>query len=306
MGSPRVYDSAALNAALLEAASPSYAGTAAARLQPSLAPSSLTPSSLTPSLLTPSLIDPRFEHESCGVGFVATLTDQPSHRILEQALEALARLAHRGAIASDGVSSDGIGIATAIPRELLLASTGVSLAPEQPLAVGVVFFAQEARESHFDLEDALAHQGFRVLDWRDVPTRPGDPGGDRSLDDAGHPARAAHPPTISNTIERRLYLARKDYERRESQGYICSLSSRTMIYKSMCSGRQLPHFYPDLEDSRYVTPFAIFHQRYATNVAPSWDRAQPLRTLAHNGEINTVWGNRARMDARTAGLCPMS
>ena len=291
MGSPRVYDSPALNAALLEAASPSYAGTAAARLQPSLAPSSLTS----------SLIDPRFEHESCGVGFVATLTDQPSHRILEQALEALARLAHRGAIASDGVSSDGIGIATAIPRELLLASTGVSLAPEQPLAVGVVFFAQEARESHFDLEDALAHQGFRVLDWRDVPTRPAI---------LGEIARSTMPvirhvlltTDDQHTIERRLYLARKDYERRESQGYICSLSSRTMIYKSMCSGRQLPHFYPDLEDSRYVTPFAIFHQRYATNVAPSWDRAQPLRTLAHNGEINTVWGNRARMDARTATL----
>ena len=104
-------------------------------------------------------------------------------------------------------------------------------------------------------------------------------------------------------IERRLYLARKDFERRNTPGYVCSLSSRTIIYKSMCSAVQLPHFYTDLEDPRYTTPFAIFHQRYATNVAPSWDRAQPLRTLAHNGEINTVWGNRARMDAR-AGTLP--
>ncbi len=235
------------------------------------------------------------------MGFVATLTDQPSHRILEQALEALARLAHRGAIAADRVSSDGIGIATAIPRELLLASCGLTLAPDQPLAVGVVFFPQDAHESHYDLEDALAHQGFRVLHWRDVPTRPAI---------LGEIARSTMPVirhlllTSENQegMERRLYLARKDYERRGSEGYVCSLSSRTMIYKSMCSGRQLPQFFPDLEDSRYVTPFAVFHQRYATNVAPSWDRAQPLRTLAHNGEINTVWGNRARMDARDATL----
>jgi glutamate synthase (NADPH/NADH) large chain len=252
-------------------------------------------------LPAPTLIDPRFEHESCGVGFVATLTDQPSHRILEQALESLARLAHRGAIAADRVSSDGIGIATAIPRELLLASSGVSLEPWQPLAVGVVFFDKGAHESHYNLEDALAHQGFRVLSWRDVPTRP---------EILGEIARSTMP-VIRHVLlttddhermERRLYLARKDYERRGSEGYVCSLSTRTIIYKSMCSGRQLPHFYPDLEDSRYITPFAIFHQRYATNVAPSWDRAQPLRTLAHNGEINTVWGNRARMDARAATL----
>ncbi len=247
------------------------------------------------------LYDPRFEHESCGVGFVATLTDIPSHTILEQALEALARLEHRGAIAADGLSSDGIGICTGIPRELLLASAGVVLAPAQPLAVGVVFFPAASAESHSNLEDALAHQGFEVLAWRSVPTRP---------EILGEIALSTMPVirhvllTTSNpdAIERRLYLARKDFERRGTPGYVCSLSSRTVIYKSMCSGRQLPHFYADLEDPRYTTSFAIFHQRYATNVAPSWDRAQPLRTLAHNGEINTVWGNRARMDARAATL----
>ncbi len=266
----------------------------AASLSPSCAPRTL-------SSLLPTLDDPRFEHESCGVGFVATLTDEPSHRILEQALEALARLAHRGAIAADGVSSDGIGIATAVPRELLLAETRIELAPEQPLAVGVVFFEKDAHESHFNLEDALAHQGFRVLGWRDVPTRP-DVLGEIALSTMPLIRHVLLTTDDHEHMERRLYLARKDYERRGSEGYVCSLSTRTMIYKSMCSGRQLPHFYPDLEDSRYVTPFAIFHQRYATNVAPSWDRAQPLRTLAHNGEINTVWGNRARMDARAATL----
>ena len=247
------------------------------------------------------LYDPRFEHESCGTGFVATLTDIPSHRILEQALEALSRLAHRGAIAADGLSSDGIGLATAIPRELLLASSGITLTAEKPLAVGVVFFPSDAEPSHFHLEDALAHQGFEVLAWRSVPTRP---------EILGEIARSTMPLirhvllTTDNPdgMERRLYLARKDYERRAAPGYLCSLSSRTMVYKSMCSGRQLPRFYRDLEDPRYVTSFAIFHQRYATNVAPSWNRAQPLRTIAHNGEINTVWGNRARLDARAATL----
>jgi glutamate synthase (NADPH/NADH) large chain len=253
------------------------------------------------SCSAPTLIDPRFEHESCGVGFVATLTDQPSHRILEQALEALSRLAHRGAIAADGVSSDGIGIATAIPREFLLAETGITLGADEPLAVGVVFFAQDAMVSHHNLEDSLAHQGFRVLHWRDVPTRPAILG-EIALSTMPVIRHVLLTTDNHENMERRLYLARKDYERRGSEGYICSLSSRTMIYKSMCSGRQLPHFYPDLEDSRYVTPFAVFHQRYATNVAPSWDRAQPLRTLAHNGEINTVWGNRARMDARASTL----
>src|SRR5690242_10981126 len=119
----------------------------------------------------PSLLDPRFDHESCGVGFVATLTNQPSHGILANALTALARLEHRGAIAADGKSSDGIGITTGIPRDFLLAETGVKLAAEKPLAIGVVFFPQTG-ESRADLEQALAAQNLRVLAWRDVPTRP--------------------------------------------------------------------------------------------------------------------------------------
>ncbi len=247
------------------------------------------------------LYDPRFEHEACGTGFIATLSAQPSHAILEQALTALGRLAHRGAVAADGLSSDGIGITTAVPRELLLATAGFTLRPDQPLAVGSVFFPRDGQESHANLEDALAHQGFEILAWRTPPTRP------EILGAIAHSTMPVIRQVLATTtdlenIERRLYLARKDFERRETPGYICSLSTRTLIYKSMCSARQLAEFYLDLADARYVTPFAVFHQRYATNVAPSWDRAQPLRTLAHNGEINTVWGNRARMDARAATL----
>ncbi len=118
----------------------------------------------------PTLLDPRFDHDSCGVGFVATLRNIPTHEILTQALTALARLAHRGAIAADGKSSDGVGIMTAIPREFLLTSTGVSLDAEQPLAVGVVFFPSESSAGKESLEQALAAQKLQVLAWRVVPT----------------------------------------------------------------------------------------------------------------------------------------
>jgi glutamate synthase (NADPH/NADH) large chain len=254
-----------------------------------------------------SLIDSRFDFESCGVGFVATLENQPSHDILTKALTALARLAHRGAVAADGKSSDGIGIHTAIPRELLLASTGISLDPAQPLAVGMVFLAAETSAASVavqELEQAVAAQGFSILGWREVPTRP---------EILGEIARSTLPvirqvlltdtaPGTYQERDRRLYLARKQFERSGAQGYVCSLSSSSIIYKAMCAARLLPEFYPDLADERFVTPFALFHQRYATNVAPSWDRAQPFRILGHNGEINTIWGNRARMTARAATL----
>jgi glutamate synthase domain-containing protein 2/glutamate synthase domain-containing protein 1/glutamate synthase domain-containing protein 3 len=257
----------------------------------------------------PGLVDPRFDHESCGVGFVATLTNHPSHDILAMALTALSRLAHRGAVAADGKSSDGIGIHTAIPRDLLLRSSGLSLDAALPLAVGMVFLPGEPEPSAAAvrvLEDAVAARGFTVLGWRAVPTRPEILGEiahstlpvirqilltDAAAPSAGYPDR-----------DRRLYLARKQFERAGTHGYICSLSSSSIIYKAMCDARLLPEFYPDLADERYRTPFALFHQRYATNVAPSWDRAQPFRILGHNGEINTIWGNRARMTARAATL----
>ena len=255
----------------------------------------------------PNLIDSRFDHDSCGVGFVATLRNQPSHEILNQALTALARLAHRGAIAADGKSSDGVGIMTAVPREFLLASSGVSLAAEAPLGVGVVFFQDESDTGRDALELAFAAHDLDVLAWREVPIR---------KDILGEIALASIPvirqvlltSKDATQFERRLYLARKHFERaglasvEARSGYVCSLSSHSVVYKAMCAGRLLAEFYPDLADPSYATPFAIFHQRYATNVAPSWDRAQPLRTLAHNGEINTVWGNRGRMDARAATI----
>ncbi|HSU19057.1 MAG TPA: glutamate synthase-related protein [Acidobacteriaceae bacterium] len=252
-----------------------------------------------------NLIDPRFDHDSCGVGFVASALAKPSRRILEDALTALSRLAHRGAVAADGSSSDGVGIMTAVPRELLLASTGVALGANELLGVGMVFLPPEESRAEAIIESSLRAQELKVLAWRDVPTRP---------ELLGEIARSTMPKIRQvlvgdaaehegiDPMERRLYLARKQFERAveagEVTGYICSLSAQTIVYKSMCMGRLLPEFYLDLQSPEYVTPFAIFHQRYATNTLPAWHRAQPNRKLGHNGEINTVWGNRARMLAR--------
>lgn len=256
-----------------------------------------------------SLIDERFDHDSCGVGFVASIHEHAAtHEILSQALVALSRLEHRGATASDGKSSDGVGVMTGIPRAFLAAAAGLVKGAESNFSVGVLFLPAGETRAEAALERCLVAHGFEILCWRNVPVAVESLGeialstmpnirqifvGDRQEDGEG-------------TRERRLYLARKRFERLHAEeqvsGYLCSLSSQVLVYKAMCSGALLPTFFPDLASADYVTPFAIFHQRYATNTAPTWHRAQPGRSLAHNGEINTVWGNRARMDARDSSL----
>lgn len=255
-----------------------------------------------------TLLDPRFEHDSCGVGFVARVGGGADHSTLAHALTALARLAHRGAVAADGASSDGVGTMTAVPRAFLLEATGIQLAEDQPLGVGMLFLPHGDDRAEAVVESALWEQQLRVLGWREVPVRTeclgpialGTMPRIRQVLVTGA-AGADH-----STLERRLYLARKAFEREvlagRAEGYVCSLSAETLVYKAMCLGRLLPEFYPDLQSPAYRTRFAIFHQRYATNTTPAWQRAQPVRTLAHNGEINTVWGNRARMDARLSTL----
>ncbi len=198
----------------------------------------------------------------------------------------------------------------AIPRQLLLESMGVSLAPERFLGVGMVFLPPQETRAEAVLTRCLASHDLEVLAWRDVPTVP---------EALGEIALAVMPrirqvlvsdklaaPDKQSAMERRLYLARKQFElafeQNQVTGYVCSLSTRTIVYKAMCSGTLMSTFYPDLTDPRFTSTFAIFHQRYATNTSPSWDRAQPGRKFAHNGEINTVWGNRARMAARDSTL----
>jgi len=256
-----------------------------------------------------NLLNPRFDHESCGVGFVATLYGRSEHEILRLTLTALGRLAHRGAIAADGKSSDGVGIQTAVPCDYLLTQSKLFLRPGQPLAVGMLFFPQHEDQAQRDAQRfkaAIYAQGFEWLGWRDVPI---------AREVLGEIALACLPVIRMglmttaedftgdpNELERRLFKARKAFERGGTTTYVCSLSTRTLVYKALCTGRTLRDFYLDLQNPQYTTHFAVFHQRYATNVLPTWDRAQPLRMVAHNGEINTVWSNRAQVDARSSLL----
>ncbi|MBW3554607.1 MAG: glutamate synthase large subunit, partial [Gemmatimonadetes bacterium] len=256
-----------------------------------------------------SLYDARFEHDACGVGFVARSSGEAGHDVLALGLEALKRLSHRGAVAADGLSGDGAGVLTSIPRRLLLGESerrGWGLEEGSLFGVGTVFFPPEEGVAERVLEESLAREGLVAAGWREVPvdaealgegakrTRPRirqvvvRPGPDGPGEEAG--------------FERRLYLARKRFERRAGVGYVCSLSCRTVVYKALTAGERLASFYPDLRNPEYETALALFHQRYSTNTLPSWRLAQPLRLVAHNGEINTLWGNREWMRARRRDL----
>ena len=254
-----------------------------------------------PSYLGSSLVDPRFDFDSCGVGFVARLSGEPSYEILQHALTALSRLEHRGAVAADGKSSDGVGVTVAIPRAWFLKQTGIVLPDWKPLGVGVIFLPADDAASRAEIESALTAQGIETLMWRPAPVRP------EVLGEIANAMRPAIWHVLATSDEpadfnRRLFLARKQFERSRLPGYVSSISASTMVYKALCAGRLLADFYPDLADREFKTAIALFHQRYATNVLPTWDRAQPFRTLAHNGEINTIWGNRSNMEARAATM----
>src|SRR5436309_3138834 len=264
-------------------------------------------------------LDPWREQDACGVGFVARASGHRSDDIVRLALQALARVAHRGAAATDR-SGDGAGLLTQIPAPLFYreaASRGIALAPGQPFAVGVFFLPREPDalgHATAIIEEVLRGEGLPVLGWRDVPL---------DLDVLGAGARASCP-TIRQAIlappaergrfdettwERSLYLARRTIERRIAdagpgfeQFFVCSLSCRTLVYKALLTGTQLAGFFPDLASPDYETAIAIFHQRYSTNTTSSWPLAQPFRMLAHNGEINTLWGNRNAMLAREPAL----
>src|SRR5438552_7609368 len=265
-------------------------------------------------------LDPWREHDACGVGFVARASGKRSADITRLALQALARVAHRGAAATDR-SGDGAGLLTQIPAPLFYreaASRGLALAPGQPFAVGSFFLPREHDALGYVtaiIEEVLCREGLPVLGWRDVPADLGVRGaGARASCPAirqailGAPAGGRQDDTA---WERSLYLARRTIERRIADAgggpglepfFVCSLSCRTLVYKALLTGTQLAGFFPDLASSDYETALAIFHQRYSTNTTSSWPLAQPFRMLAHNGEINTLWGNRNAMLAREPAL----
>src|SRR2546426_1536435 len=264
---------------------------------------------------------PQFHHDACGVGFLAELEGRPSTRLLPLALTALDRLAHRGAVDADGRTGDGAGVTTQIPYDVLrpeLEARGLGRLAPRDLAVGLVFLpADGPAQAHARqlLADAITGRGLSFLGWREVPFR------DEVL---GDKARRSRPVIAQALVERptgpgvtlglgddelegALYRARREAEARAAaEGlagfHVASLSRRSLVYKALVRGVDLADFYPDLRHPAFASAFVIFHNRFSTNTLPSWSLTQPFRMLAHNGEINTIQGNRSWMRAREATL----
>ncbi|HET7196217.1 MAG TPA: glutamate synthase subunit alpha, partial [Nocardioides sp.] len=253
------------------------------------------------------LYDPRHEHDACGVAFVANLSGEAEHDIVAKALTALRNLDHRGAAGAEPNSGDGAGILMQVPDAFLREVVDFELPPPGSYAVGTAFLpddAEQAQKTRRRIEEIAAEEGLEVLGWRDVPIE-SDLLGKTALGVmpvfsqlflAGAGARVA-----GMGLERLAFCLRKRAER-EAEVYFPSLSSRTLVYKGMLTTEQLGHFYPDLTDERVASALAVVHSRFSTNTFPSWPLAHPFRFIAHNGEINTVMGNRNWMRAREALL----
>ena len=248
---------------------------------------------------------PEMEHDACGVGFVAAQDGKPNRAVVDAAIEALQAIWHRGAVDADGMTGDGAGIHIEIPRDFFIehiARTGHDDDGGR-LAVGMVFLPRtdlSAQERcRCIVEQEILAFGHSIYGWRQVPV---------DVSALGEKANATRPEIEQIMFsmaegcdeaeaERQLYIVRRRIEKAVmaeliSDFYICSLSSRSIIYKGMFLAEQVTAFFPDLLDRRFVSSFAIYHQRYSTNTMPTWKLAQPFRVLAHNGEINTIRGNQ--------------
>ncbi|WP_405619131.1 glutamate synthase large subunit [Streptomyces sp. NBC_01511] len=249
------------------------------------------------------MYDPRNEHDACGVGFVATLTGVPGHEMVEQALTVLRNLEHRGATGSEPDSGDGAGILLQIPDAFLREVAGFELPEAGSYAVGIAFLpAENTDEAVSRIETIAAEEGIDVLGWREVPVAPQLLGAiARSTMPVFRQLFVAAGTRTGIALDRKAFVLRKRAER-EAGIYFPSLSARTIVYKGMLTTGQLEPFFPDLSDRRFATAVAVVHSRFSTNTFPSWPLAHPYRFVAHNGEINTVKGNRNWMKARESLL----
>ncbi len=253
------------------------------------------------------LYDPRFEHDACGVAFVATLTGEPSHDIVDLGLTALRNLQHRGASGAEPDSGDGAGLLVQIPDAFLREAVDFALPDAGYYAVGLAFVPDDdagEQTVRTRIAELAAAEGLVVLGWRDVPVTP---------ELVGATARTTMPrfrqlflraradAVGGIELDRLTFCLRKRAEH-EMPVYFPSLSARTIVYKGMLTTGQLEPFFPDLSDRRFASALAIVHSRFSTNTFPSWPLAHPYRYLAHNGEINTVMGNRNWMRARESQL----
>ncbi len=253
------------------------------------------------------LYDGAHEHDACGVAFVATMTGVPSHDIVSKALTALRNLEHRGAAGAEPNSGDGAGILMQVPDRFFREVVDFDLPGKHAYAAGTAFIPgddEQVAKTRKRIEEIAAEEGMSVLGWREVPT-------DTSL--LGKTALDCMPTfvqlfvaakgsrVLGMGLDRLAYCLRKRAEN-EADVYFPSLSSRTIAYKGMLTTDQLHHVFPDLVDERVETSVAVVHSRFSTNTFPSWPLSHPFRFIAHNGEINTVMGNRNWMRAREALL----
>jgi glutamate synthase (NADPH/NADH) large chain/glutamate synthase (ferredoxin) len=270
------------------------------------------PATSSPVIIPSPLYSFDQEHDACGVGFIAKLTGERSYDVLNRALSALKALAHRGAIDADAVTGDGAGVLTQLPIAFFkdyLESVEKPLFQDSDLGVGMIFLPAEDdyAQAHCKkiVEAAVKAEGLSFLGWREVPT-------DSSC--LGRKAIETQPAivqalvarkddTSDDEFERKLFLVQNSAEKEVIEAkipgfYICSFSARTIVYKGLLTPAQIKKYYLDLKSPLFTTAFAIFHQRYSTNTFPTWHLAHPFRMLAHNGEINTIRGNRNLMRAR--------
>ena len=278
----------------------------------------LNPTEVYPQPKAQGLYDPRFEKDACGVGFIAQLKGVKSHRIVEDALQILENLEHRGAVGADPLCGDGAGILVQIPHAFLAEeceTLGFSLPKAEQYAVGQVFMPHDERlRDHCERVWAriLKEEGLSLIGWRTVPV---DASSLSPLIASTEPRHRqifiGRPEGMTgDEFERRLYLTRKivsnaihnAYKGRDIGHYTVSLSSRTVVYKGMFLSFQVKAYYTDLSDKRFVSAMALVHQRFSTNTFPSWKLAHPYRMVAHNGEINTLRGNTNWMAARQASV----
>lgn len=253
------------------------------------------------------------ERDACGVGFVANIHGKRSREILDMAICGVCSVQHRGAVDADRVTGDGAGVLTQIPHEVLLPEVeklGHALDHPMDLAVGVFFLPHDPGEQlriQLLTEAIVRNRKIRVLGWRDVPVNPNELGekARRTMPHIQHLFLERPEEMDDNTFERQLYLVRRELtikskEQKITNFYVASLSHRTIVYKALLLPSSLEKFYTDLQSDNYDTSLALFHQRFSTNTFPTWALSHPFRTLAHNGEINTVRGNRNWLSSRTS------
>ena len=250
-----------------------------------------------------TLYQERFEHDACGIGAVVNIDGQPSHGVVDDALTIVERLEHRAGKDATGQVGDGVGVLLQIPHRLY-SSFGLPIGKKGDYGVGMFFFPQDSlqrRQAQKLFEVICGKEGVPFLGWREVPVNP-EVLGQRARDSmpgiymcfVGRPEEVR--PGLS--FDRRLYVIRRVFEQSSEGTYVCSFSSRTVVYKGMFLVNQLRSFYPDLRDQRTESAIAMVHSRFSTNTTPSWERAHPNRLILHNGEINTIRGNADRMLAR--------